>query len=287
MSTPVSQCFTIQYKPSLLAAIAVTVSFAVTTAIHLAQLIRHRTFYFITFALGGVCEIVGYLARSIVATEYPSCTKVPYILNTVLPLMAPALFAASMYMVLGHIIRQTEGEELALVRASWRTKILLLGDVLSGVTQAIGGVMLTRATSNSDTERGESLIAIGLVIQLAFFCLFFVLCIHYDFRLRNNLTDASWNVDWQTYLGVLYFSGGLILIRTTFRLVEYIQGDDGELRSSEVYLYLFDAALMLPAMLVFNFKHPRSLVILGQRLGSMNTETPGSSIFILQERGTK
>lgn len=83
-------------------------------------------------------EIVGYLSRSIVAAQYPNCSTVPYLLNTILPLMAPAPLAASMYPILGHIIHETGGERLALVRASWRTKILLLGDILSGATQAIG-----------------------------------------------------------------------------------------------------------------------------------------------------
>ncbi|KAL1617252.1 hypothetical protein SLS56_011056 [Neofusicoccum ribis] len=192
-----------------------------------------------------------------------------------------------MYMVLGHIVQKTGREELALVRASWRTKIFLLGDVLSGVAQAIGGIMLSKASSKSEVERGESFISIGLIIQLAFFCLFLVVSAHYDFQLRNNPTDASWIFDWQTHIGVLYFSGGLILLRTIFRVIEYIQGDDGELRSSEVYIYLFDAALMLAAMLVFNFKHPSSLVVEIRGLGPENAEATGSSVFLIPERGIK
>ncbi|GME66382.1 Rta-like protein [Neofusicoccum parvum] len=286
MSTPTSQYFP-QYKPSLIAAIAVIVAFAVITVIHFAQIIRNRTFYFIPFALGGVCEIVGYIGRSIAAAEYPDCSKLPYILNTIFPLMAPAQFSAAMYMVLGHIVQKTGREELALVRASWRTKIFLLGDVLSGVAQAIGGIMLSKASSKSEVERGESFISIGLIIQLAFFSLFLVVSAHYDFQLRNNPTDASWIFDWQTHLGVLYFSGGLILLRTIFRVIEYIQGDDGELRSSEVYIYLFDAALMLAAMLVFNFKHPSSLVVEIRGLGPENAEATESNVFLIPERGIK
>ncbi|KAF9641482.1 RTA-like protein [Lasiodiplodia theobromae] len=193
-----------------------------------------------------------------------------------------------MYPILGHIIHETGGERLALVRASWRTKILLLGDILSGATQAIGGVMISRANgSKAAMERGEQITAIGLIIQLGFLCLFLVLAIHYNFRIKNNLTDASWYVDWRTYLGILYFAGGLIVIRTAFRLIEYVQGDEGELRSSEVYLYLFDAALILPAMAIFNFKHPSFLVVKGDRLRPDNEDAMESNTYLLPERGTK
>lgn len=145
--------------------------------------------------------------------------------------------------------------------------------------------MLTRASSSSDVKKGETFIAIGLIIQLVFFCLFLIASLHFDYKLRNNLTGASWIIDWQTCLGILYFSGGLILIRTTFRLIENIQGDGGELRSTEVYLYLFDAVLMLAAMVVFNFKHPSSLVVENQCLKPENAEATESNTFLLQNRG--
>lgn len=83
-------------------------------------------------------EVIGYVGRSIGAHEYPDCTLVPYILNILLPLVAPALFAASIYMVLGRIIRKTGGEELSLIRVTWLTKIFVLGDILSFLVQVIG-----------------------------------------------------------------------------------------------------------------------------------------------------
>ena len=46
-------------------------------------------------------------------------------------------------------------------------------------------------------------------------------------------------------MSVLYVASGLIFVRSLFRLIEYIEGNDGVLLSSEVYLYIFDALLML------------------------------------------
>lgn len=56
----------------------------------------------------------------------------------------------------------------------------------------IGGVIISRANgSKAGMERGEQITAVGLMIQLGFFCLFLVLAIHYNFRIKNNLTDSS------------------------------------------------------------------------------------------------
>jgi hypothetical protein len=44
-----------RYYPSEAAAILFTILFAITTFVHLYQLIRHRTWFFIPFVIGGFC----------------------------------------------------------------------------------------------------------------------------------------------------------------------------------------------------------------------------------------
>jgi len=46
------------------------------------------------------------------------------------------------------------------------------------------------------------------------------------------------------------------MIRSIFRVVEYLQGNDGILLHHEVYVYLLDALLMFVVMVVFNIIHP-------------------------------
>ncbi len=53
-------------------------------------------------------------------------------------LLAPALFAASIYMILGRIIRLVNGESHSPVRRTWLTKLFVAGDVLSFLTQSAG-----------------------------------------------------------------------------------------------------------------------------------------------------
>ncbi|GME66094.1 Rta-like protein [Neofusicoccum parvum] len=286
MSKPDGMCYA-QYEPSLAAAIIFTVLFAGPTGLHLFQLWKYRTWSFIPFVLGGIFEIIGYAGRSAGAAEYPSCILVPYIFNILLPLVAPALFAASIYMVLGRIIRKTNGETLSLVRVSWLTKIFVLGDVLSFLVQVIGGVILANADSKTSIDRGQTFITIGLVIQLVFFGLFIVTSISYDMRLRKNSTEASRNLSWETHIRILYISSALIVVRSIFRLIEYLQGHDGELLSNEIYLYVFDAALMLLVMIVFNWKHPAILIAPSTNIGTDDIEARNSDNFLMHKVDTR
>jgi hypothetical protein len=52
--------------------------------------------------------------------------------------VAPALFAATIYMELGRIIIMVDGEDRVLIAKKWLTKIFVTGDVLSFILQAGG-----------------------------------------------------------------------------------------------------------------------------------------------------
>lgn len=44
------------YEPSLAAAAAFVIIFTITTLVHLWQMFRHRTWYFIPFLIGCLCK---------------------------------------------------------------------------------------------------------------------------------------------------------------------------------------------------------------------------------------
>jgi hypothetical protein len=66
-------------------------------------------------------------------------------MQSLLILIAPALFAASIYIILGRIILLVDGERYALVRRKWLTKIFVAGDVLSFMLQGGGTSMCMNA----------------------------------------------------------------------------------------------------------------------------------------------
>jgi hypothetical protein len=59
-------------------------------------------------------------------------------MQTLLLLIGPALFAASIYMELGRIIELVDGESRAMIRKRWLTKLFVCGDVLSFTLQMAG-----------------------------------------------------------------------------------------------------------------------------------------------------
>ena len=58
----------------------------------------------------------------------------------------------------------------------------------------------------------------------------------------------------------LYIASICILIRSVFRVVEYVMGEDGYLLSHEIFLYIFDATLMLFTMVIYNVLHPSKII---------------------------
>ena len=72
------------------------------------------------------------------ANESPNWTIGPYVMQSTLLLVAPALFAASIYMELGRIIHLVKGQKHSLIRVNWMTKTYVAGDVLSFLMQASG-----------------------------------------------------------------------------------------------------------------------------------------------------
>ena len=83
-------------------------------------------------------ETIGYVGRLLSSIETPNWTKGPYVMQSALILIAPALLAASIYMTLGRIILLLDAEKCSLIRLRWLTKIFVSGDVLSFLMQASG-----------------------------------------------------------------------------------------------------------------------------------------------------
>lgn len=183
-------------------------------------------------------------------------------MQTTLLLLGPSLLAASIYMVLGRMIRIIGAEELSPIRVNWLTKIFVIGDVLSFLMQSSGGGMLASATTTDSINLGNNIIKVGLAVQILFFAFFMIVTVIFHLRIHRNPvpTSKSVGVPWMRQLYVLYVASTLILIRCIFRFLEYMQGQDGVLLKHEVYMYIFDAALMFIAMALFNWCHPSTIM---------------------------
>ncbi|EGU75205.1 hypothetical protein FOPG_12741 [Fusarium oxysporum f. sp. conglutinans race 2 54008] len=255
-----------RYEPSTAAAVIFVVLFSITTIVHVYQLIKTKTWYMLAFCLGGISEIAGYIGRAINSTEDPGCwTLGPYVVQSVLLLIAPALMAASIYMILSRVILLTEGEVHAVIRRRWLTKIFVVGDIISIQLQSAGGSMMSGANEGNNLMKiGEYVIIGGLFFQLAIFGIFIVVVSVFHRRMNRSPTNKSLepSIRWRHYLTTLYITSGFIWVRSLFRVIEYLDGNDGYLMRTEAFMFVFDATLIWIVMVWMNWYHPSEIGLL-------------------------
>ena len=106
-----------------------------------------------------------------------------------------------------------------------------------------------------------------MAIQIFFFSFFVIVTIIFHQRIHRDPTPMSHDstVPWRTSIYVLYAASALILIRSIFRVIEYAMGKNGVLMSNEVYIYIFDALLIVACDVIFNVWHPSRVVSMYNR----------------------
>lgn len=224
-------------------------------------------------------EAVGYIGRAL--GHFDPQDLNPYIVQTILILLAPALYAATIYMTLGRLIRAVDGAKYSFIRPTWLTKIFVSGDVLTFLIQSAGGGILSTAEGDQDQlELGEKIIWVGLILQLVIFGIFILVAFLFHRRMRKGPTPQSSNpeIKWEKMLYVLYSVSVIIMVRNIFRLAEYIGGYDGVLLSVEWPHLVFDTLLMAATMAIFYWWYPTMFM---QRRDVL---APGSSHEMLPSR---
>ncbi|CZR58658.1 related to RTM1 protein [Phialocephala subalpina] len=247
------------YDPSLAAACIFAVVFGITTIWHSILIAKHRTWYFIPMLVGGIFEIVGYAARGVSSGQAPHLTIAPYVIQTLLLLVAPALLAASIYMILGRIIVSVDGESYSLIKKRWLTKVFVTSDVLSFFIQ-LGGGGLMASSKASSAKLGSHIVLAGLLIQIIIFGFFIVATLVFHLRLRAMPTTQSHDpsLPWKKFLYILYTSSAFIMIRSIVRVAEFVEGFEGVIILHEVFLYVFDGVPMAAVMAIFDIWYPSS-----------------------------
>ncbi|CCF56708.1 hypothetical protein KAFR_0B04120 [Kazachstania africana CBS 2517] len=194
---------------------------------------------YIPSIVGCALEVIGYIARCVSCNNQTKIT--PYVIQNVLVLIAPTLFAASIYMIFGRMSHLMFSENLMIMPARFNTTIFVLGDVVSLLMQAGGGGLMA---SESGRVTGSHVLTGGLFVQIIFFGLFIINEFLFLFKLSRKTNPISEKVNWKKLNIVLLFNSFLILLRSIIRVIEAIEGFDGYIQSHEWFLYIFDALLM-------------------------------------------
>ncbi|EPS27452.1 hypothetical protein PDE_02395 [Penicillium oxalicum 114-2] len=250
-----------RYTPSIVAAAIFAVIFLVITFAHGLRLCRHGTYFFVPFIIGLLFECAGYIAR--IFSHFDTKALGPYIVQTMLILVAPPLFAASIYMTLGRVIVALQCQQFSLVSVRYLTKIFVVGDVISFLLQCGGGGYMA-AGSISAMNTGANIVIGGLVIQLLFFGFFVIVSAVFHWRVKRNSRDISHarelDKKWESIMWALYAACFLILVRSIFRVAEFVEGNNGFIMRREYLLYIFDACLMALAGVVLVITYPGSFL---------------------------
>lgn len=213
----------------------------------------------IPFNLGLLCEFIGYIGRTINHNNIWS--RGPYIMQTLLLLIAPPLFSATLYMTFGRLVTNVlHNEKKLLLYPKYITKFCVVGDILSLLLQAAGGGIMSGTSSNPDNfTLGENVILGGLGVQILFFGFFMVIEATYYFRLHKAINKTEYNSkvintdirsfpnrfnNWRTILISLFVCSIFILIRSIYRVIEFTEGNNGYIARHEWFLYIFDSLMM-------------------------------------------
>ena len=113
-------------------------------------------------------------------------------------------------------------------------------------------------------KTGQDVVIGGLFVQIAFFGFFTITAIVFQSLLAKKPTLRSIELSsiWHRHMQALYITSVLILVRSVVRVIEYIEGFQGYIMTHEAFIYVFDALLMLVAMVALQWWHPSEVTCL-------------------------
>ncbi|PYI08364.1 putative RTA1 domain protein [Aspergillus sclerotiicarbonarius CBS 121057] len=248
------------YTPSATAGYAFMGLFGVATVVHLVLTFPFRAAYFIPLILGGVCETFGYYGR---ALSHQSRFKIgPWAQQEMLILCAPPLVAATVYMVLGRMIRSLQAEHHSSMPTKRLTWVFVLNDIICFCTQLGGaGVQVTGDAHVMDI--GKKVVLAGLIFSLVVFCFFIWIAVKFHQRLGrepSSFVIQNPSLAWNRYMWVLYVACAALMIRNLVRTIQFGSPRTSVLNTSEAIIYIFDAFMMFVVFAVFIVYHPGRLI---------------------------
>ncbi|KAH8663098.1 RTA-like protein [Tricladium varicosporioides] len=294
------------YDPSLPAAIVVATLFTLAFFLTATQWIRYRSWVWLVMVLAAAMEGVGYIIRcfSIKSNTDKSLYVAQYSLVVLAPvLMAGACYVVFGRIVFHVVPKAHRTLKLLWISPRWLTPIFVVADIIALMLQLVGAVQITTINPTdrdalSKSNRAKRIAEIGVAVQLIFFGLFSVIAVRFnftskrfasEFEERITLVTVGGDVEgnnkkgekyvkidggekilkrnWQSILRVVNVASVCILIRSVYRMVEFAMGRTGYPAKHEWMVYVFDALVIFPVVVLFIHWHPgKYLPYLGFRL---------------------
>ncbi|GAA5869872.1 hypothetical protein JCM3774_000518 [Rhodotorula dairenensis] len=271
------------YDPSLVAGIIFLILFSLATLVQAVRVYRSRVWWLVVLVVGGLTEILGWVGRTWSARNVYSLDA--FLLQQVCLVLAPCFFSATVYGLLGMIIRSVS-RRYSLIPSQAYLWIFCLADLVAIVVQAVGGAMSATALADDRSSTPGSRIMLGgIVLQLACMIVFAWLAIVVWLRMRKDrsyrdmphpqagkLTSLGWGIAVATIT---------IIVRGGYRSAELAEGWGGYLLRHEPYFCVLDSALMIICQGVFCFVWPNRESRESAALVEVAETSPASSRTVL------
>ncbi|OTB02087.1 hypothetical protein M426DRAFT_13926 [Hypoxylon sp. CI-4A] len=235
------------YLPSKTLAFIFLFAFLVTAAIHYWQC-RHYKFFRVTwsFVVGGILYVIGFALR--LNGAYGNYDElVPFIISVALIYVSPPLLALGNYDILGRIFYYAP-----YLSPMEPGRVLSTFVLLSLAIESVNGLAASFiANPDSNPILGSAFTWTALVLQILAIVVFLGLAGFFHWKCVKAGISGARGI--KIPLITLYVSSGLILIRTIYRGVEHSVTTVAEI---EWPFYVFEVALMLLNMVIWNIWHP-------------------------------
>ncbi|KAI1859885.1 uncharacterized protein JN550_011804 [Neoarthrinium moseri] len=241
------------YTPAFSLAIFAAAWFALFLVVHLSQAIRHRSWYFITFPVGLLFEVIGYIARSLSAKKDPY-NLIYFIIQYFFIVTAPVFLAAGVYTILSAVIARVEsGRRYAFLSPKAIIWFFVVSDVISTILQITGAALIgVKQSKREDPTTANNILLGGLAYQVFSLGIFLILTITFLLRGHRAIAKAGF----MCFYSVLLAATVLVYLRTCFRLAETAEGLGGSLYSSEILFACLEFAPVALTVLLFAVWHP-------------------------------
>lgn len=169
----------------------------------------------------------------------------------------PPFLAASIYMSLGRIITALEAQKFSFISPRWMSIIYVTLDIGCIVSQFVGSII--PMSGDPDSIRLSRIILIaGLATQLVALSVFILTSWVVYRRIKQQSLPIS--VSWKRYFRAIEVATVVMIVRSTVRAIEFLEGEGGFVISHEIFIYLFDALLMFALMVILFVIHPGRLM---------------------------
>ncbi|GLB38804.1 putative RTA1 like protein [Lyophyllum shimeji] len=253
------------YVPTRNTTIVFIVLFSLSTAVHMAQIVRSRTWHFIpTVGLCGALEIIGWSGR-LWSSISPQLDP-PFIISITNTILAPSPLLAANFILSSGIIRRL-GPVYSRLGARGYSITFCTANVVAFIVQLMGtGLVAASLTrQEKDPTVGVNIVLEGIIIQLAMITFHILLMSEFIVRYVKNAhvlpvssrmaRHCFMNRDLLMVGCALAFSSTCLFIRTLYRTIELRVGWDRRIFRTEIYFTVFDGAMVVLAIYSLHLAH--------------------------------